>query len=468
LWDFSGKESKVRIIGIDLATTAKHRAIIADGRSQFISPLIKFDTRLADLEWLRARALREAEPEEELVVVMEATDINWYPVAVYFGQWGATVHVVNPRMAADLARFYKRHARSDRLSAQVLARLPLVNPESLYPLVLSGADCLALQRGCKELDRLTVQISAHKNRLQAIDRLGWPGLKGRVFKAAAGVVTRWFRDHFYDPRQVVDAGVEGLRQAWRGAEAYNEDEEWIEPLVELAQELLVLYGDQGAYLDYQALADEVRREQQRLALVEADAQNVRLHITRPRYRQLHPSRNLQSLRGVGQDGAAVYTAFVGAPERFPSHRAFRGWSGMVPRSRQSGESESKGLRISQAGPNLVKKYAYLDADAARQWDPQIAAIYYEQMVHKGKHHTQAVCACATHLLDRVRVILSEDRAYELRDVDGTPVTPQQGRAIVLERYTVPKEVRQRNNRRARRQRAEQQAERTEKRRSRSR
>ena len=43
----------MRIIGIDLATTAKHRAIIADGRSQFISPLIKFDTRLADLERLR-------------------------------------------------------------------------------------------------------------------------------------------------------------------------------------------------------------------------------------------------------------------------------------------------------------------------------------------------------------------------------------------------------------------------------
>ena len=184
----------MRIIGIDLATTAKHRAIIADGRSRFISPLIKFDTRLADLERLRARALEGAEPEEELVVVMEATDINWYPVAVYFCDQGATVHVVNPRMAADLARFYKRHARSDRLSAKVLARLPLVSPEGVYPLVLSGAEHLALQRACKELDRLTVQISAHKNRLQAIDRLGWPGLKARVFKSPAGPVARWFRE----------------------------------------------------------------------------------------------------------------------------------------------------------------------------------------------------------------------------------------------------------------------------------
>jgi hypothetical protein len=371
-------------------------------------------------------------------------------------------------MSADLARFYKRHARSDRLSAKILARLPLISPDSLYPLVLSGADYLALQRGCKELDRLTVQVSAHKNRLQAIDRLGWPGLKSRVFKEPAGLACRWFRDHFYDPQQVVEAGVAGLRQAWRAAEVYNEDESWLEPLVELAKELLGIYGHQKTYLDYGALADEVRREQQRLAAVEADARYLRLRVTRPRYRQLHPSRNLETIRGVGQDGAAVYVGFIGMPDRFSTNRAFRGWSGMVPRSRQSGESESKGLKISKAGPDLIKKFAYLDADAARQRDPQIAELYHDQMVKKGKHHTQAVCACATHLLDRVRVILTEDRAYELRDVDGTPVSRQQGRAIVAERYIVPKEVRRRNSHRARRERAKQQAERKEQRRSRSR
>ena len=458
----------MRIIGIDLATKAKHRAIIADERSRFISSLIKFETCVADLERLRARALQGAPPDVELVVVMEATDINWYPVAVYFSRQGATVHVVNPRMSADLARFYKRHAQSDRLSAQVLARLPLVSPDSVYPLTLSGAAYLALQRGCKELDRLTVRIAAHKNRLQAIDRLGWPGLKPRVFKDATGLAARWFRRHYYNPQRVVDAGPEGLRQAWRAAEEYRQDEDWIEPLVELAKDLLGLYGDQGLYLDYDALADEAGREQQRLTEVEADAHQVRLQVTRPRYRQIHASRNLETICGVGQDGAAVYIGFVGKPDRFASNRAFRGWSGMVPRSRQSGEGESKGLRISRAGPDLVKKFAFLDADAARKRDPQIAALYYDQMVNKGKHHTQAVCACATHLLDRVRVIMTDDRPYELRDVGGNPVTPVQARTIVVERFTVPDEVRRRNNRRTRRERAERKLERNTKRRGRSR
>jgi hypothetical protein len=161
---------------------------------------------------------------------------------------------------------------------------------------------------------------------------------------------------------------------------------------------------------------------------------------------------------VGQDGAAVYSSFIGNPERFPDHAAFRGGSGMIPRSSQSGSSEAKGLPISQAGPDLIKKFSFMSAEAARQWDPQIAAIYYNQIVQHGKHHTQALCACATHLLDRIWTILKEDRPYELRDVDGTPVTARQARQIIDLRYTVPKEVRQRNNQRTRRTRREQQAE----------
>jgi hypothetical protein len=157
---------------------------------------------------------------------------------------------------------------------------------------------------------------------------------------------------------------------------------------------------------------------------------------------LHLSRNVETLYGVGEQSGAVYASFIGRAARFPNHRKFRGWHGLVPDSRQSGDAESKGLRISQAGPDLLKKYAFLGGGVARRFDPQIARVYHRQMMHKGNHHNQAVCACATHLLDRIRVVLLEDRPYELRDVDGTPVTPQQARAIIAERYTVPEEVRQ--------------------------
>ena len=101
---------------------------------------------------------------------------------------------------------------------------------------------------------------------------------------------------------------------------------------------------------------------------------------------------------------------------------------------------------------------YLDAEIARRYDPQIAAIYYDQMVHKGKHHKQAICACATHLLDRVLAVLREDQPYELRAADGTPVTVEQAQRLIAERYRVSQEVRRRTTKHARKERVERQTE----------
>jgi hypothetical protein len=79
------------------------------------------------------------------------------------------------------------------------------------------------------------------------------------------------------------------------------------------------------------------------------------------------------------------------------------------------------------------------------------------MVEYGKHHCQAVCACASHLASRIYVILKEQRPYELRDLQGKPITAAEARELCLE-YRVPDEVRQRNNKRFRRNKAEQKAE----------
>ena len=228
-----------------------------------------------------------------------------------------------------------------------------------------------------------------------------------------------------------------------------------------------VWDREAAFLDYAYLQAEVTREQALLAMLEAEHKQLQLETVRPLYRQLHPSRNLESLYGVGQDGAAVYFSFIGDPKRFPDHAAFRGWSGMIPRSSQSGTSEAKGLPISQAGPDLIKKFSFLGAETARQWDPQIAAIYYDQIVHMASITRRPYALCATHLLDRIWTILKEDRAYELRDVDGTPVTTEQARQIIATRYNVPKEIRQRNNQRTRLARREQLAEKNQKRKGRS-
>jgi transposase len=453
----------MRTIGIDLAVRAEHRAVVADEQGRFVTPVVPFQTAPAELDRLLARA-RATAPRCELQAVMEPTGMSWFPVAVYLHRQGVRVYVVNCQQVADLRRYYRRHAKSDRIDARVLARLPLVNPDQLHPLHLATATALACQRGCRELDRLAGQVTASLNRLRACDRWAWPGLELTVFPDPFTPAGRWFRQHWYDPKLVLAAGAAQIRQQWQESGLNPADVgEWAEPLVELAQDVLALYGPEGTYLDYAYLHAEVQREQARLQAAEAAHHALQLGSVRRLYRQLHPSRNLETIKGVGQDSAAVFTSYIGDPQRFSSVRACRSWSGLIPDSRQSANTEAKGLHITQAGPNLIKKFAYLDAETARQWDPQLAALYYDQMVHKGKHHNQAVCAVATHLLDRILVVLRNDRPYELRDVDGTPVSVTRAREIIHQRYVVPDEVRRRNTKRARQARSDARAEHKQKR-----
>jgi hypothetical protein len=360
---------------------------------------------------------------------------------------------------ADLRKYFKKHAKSDRIDARVLAKLPLVDEEKLHRLELSGAKTLACQRGCKQLERLIKQHTACQNRIIALDRFAWPGLEGAVFSNLFCPAAQWFREHWYSPLRVQQAGAETIRQAWLASGLDPADSgAWTDHLVNLAGQVLVIYGEEDAYLDYELLQAEAVREQAYLVFVEEMHHRLLLKTVRPLYRQLHPSRNLETIPGVGQDGAAIYVSFIGNPKRFGSLRQLRGWSGMVPNSKQSADSQATGLKITQAGPSLIKKFAFLDAESARPWDPQIAAIYYAQMVQHGKHHLQAICTCSAHLLDRVGVVLREDRPYQLRHVDGTPITSERARQIIAERYTVPEEVRQRNRKAARCERMEARAE----------
>ena len=63
------------------------------------------------------------------------------------------------------------------------------------------------------------------------------------------------------------------------------------------------------------------------------------------------------------------------------------------------------------------------------------------MCDTGRHHTSATCTIAAVLLTRIVACLRNRTPYELRDVDGRPITDTEGRAIVAERYQIPVEIR---------------------------
>src|SRR6266536_3449010 len=60
-------------------------------------------------------------------------------------------------------------------------------------------------------------------------------------------------------------------------------------------------------------------------------------------------------------------------------------------------------------------------DTARRQDPQLARLYYVQMVQRGKDHLGTVCVVAAHLAERAWAVMDRGMPYVICDIDGTPV-----------------------------------------------
>jgi len=307
----------MRIIGLDLAITRAHKAVVMDEHGTFVTPVLAVATWPDELAAMLQRAREGAPPDRPVAVVMEPTGLAWLPVAVYLMRHPVTVYLVNSQPVADLRRYYHKHAKSDRIDARVLAKLPLVSPEKLHALVLPPAALLKCQRACKQLDWVITQITALHNQLTGLDRRVWlGGWRDHVFADPFGPAARGCREHDYDPTAVLRAGPETIRHAWRATGLDPADGgEWVEPLVKLAKHVMAVYGDPSTYVDFAALQAEVRLIQKWLAQFEADRDQLRRTVVRSLYRRLHPSRHLETLKGIGQDSAAVFVSFIGDPPR---------------------------------------------------------------------------------------------------------------------------------------------------------
>ncbi len=429
----------VRVLGLDLGITSAHRGVVVDGEGQVRARRSAAPT-VDSLSVLEAAALQGAEPGTRLLVVVEPTGPAWLPIAVFFGRRGHLVVRVSSAKAADLRRFLSRHAKTNGIDAETLARLPLVAPESLEPVELPGAARATLDRRVRAVARLTARIGEHKTRIRALAAALMPtigaALGSSLTRADLAVLARWG-----DPRALRAVSLRRLSATIDKASlGHSGEEKALAFHVAAAQALALWDGDSAVALaDVAAeLATEIR------LLHAAEIERAEHEAVRDAaMATVDPDGLAASVPGLGPVGTSVLTAAMGRPGRFPNAAAFKQFTGLAPRTNQTGDTNRKSQPMSKAGPRGLRSALIHCADTARRQDPQLAAIYHAQMTTRNATHLKALCVVAARLAERAWVTLADGQPYQLRDVDGTPVTAAQAKQIIADRYTVPPELRRR-------------------------
>jgi transposase len=382
---------------------------------------------------------------------MEPTSGVWKPLSAFLMAKGYTVYLVKPQKVYDLRRFLRKHTKSDRIDAQTLAKLPVVDPEGIYPLTLAKTDSEALHRYCRQRERIMRSISARKARIQAFFTAVNPLLMDCFGAHKYTRCCRAFLRQYADPFKVVKLGVKRLarfltRHAWGTPEV-----SLAVRIYQASQSAVNIYREakelDSLPFSSEQFQDEINIE---LDLMEFEEQKIKYLDEKIEvlYHKLDPGKVLRSIPGVGPVIAPSILAVTGNPERFSNIRAYKAFCGLVPRKKQSATSDRKGLRITKASQRILKKGYCLAAETARRYDPEAACLYH-RLKARGRHHNQAICAVASNLAGRTysvmrRTGLGTDKLlhdtphlrYVIRDFEGKDVDLKQGRALVVERFLI--------------------------------
>ena len=303
-----------RLVGVDLGIASAHtvRVLAEDGREVCRR---RCEPTVASLTAIEAAALAGAPAGTRLEVVLEPTGPAWLPVAVFFAAPGHVVFRVSCARAADLRRFLSRHAKSNGIDADTLARLPLIDPGGLIVLELPGPEAAALDRRVRACDRLTVRCAQHKVRIKDLVRQLMPcsPLTGDLGVADLAVLQRWA-----DPRALLKVGPARLTQVVARASYNHLGHDRARAWRAAAVAAVELYADHPA-VAFDDLAAEVATE---VALLRATQAELAVHAAQREhaYRFTDVGGLARSLPGLGEIGTPVLVAAMGRPGRSPERR----------------------------------------------------------------------------------------------------------------------------------------------------
>ncbi len=382
-------------VGVDLAKDF-HQVMAVGQDHEVLSETFRIGRGRGGVQEMLERLQFLVADQSDLVFTIEATSDYWWELAWDLGDRGCRVYLAHPKKAHDLRKFYALHTKTDVTDAEALARMPLVDT-GLQTLWRPSQAVQSLQRLCRLRWKSRCRIADLKRRLSHLSDIVVPGI-GKVMPIRYSKSARVFLRRYLAPEKARRLGKKRLgavmaKAAWGKFSEQKLDQLW--QCVQNAPNLGLQADD--LLLEVGLQLDEIETLEKQI--VQLDGRIAEL------YGEVGPQQRLLQQPGLGEFLAASITAVIGDVRRFPSSKHLI--SGLAPRVKSSGGQTKARQGITKHGNPYLRAWAYVAAENARQYDPELKA-YYQRMRNNGKHYLTAMCATAARLLERAYDLLSEE------------------------------------------------------------
>lgn len=431
------------VVGIDVGIATDHRAVVFKNGKRVSRPFAVRPDR-GGLDALVSRARAVADADEEVTAVVDPTGFAWTLLTAELQRQKVVVTLPNARLV--MAKRTRAEAKTDASDAERLASYALVQPHNLNTQQPSDPHRTMAKLVLRARHGLVGEAVRLNGRILALLPLANPTLIRCLTRGLTRVERAVLREKL-DPSAVVAEGQQAFRafclrevhgtlsESWFADvwHAYESAAGLLAPLRAANQLPVDLTALQWVVADFVVQLDAVQ------ARIRAyDQQLSALYLA------MDPGRMLETqVPGVGPLIGVALEAHLGDVTRFRNIKAFARFCGITPGTHRSGKTNRVGLPITKAAANDLKQLLFLAAEAARQADPTLAALYH---AHLGVHHAKAVIVVAHALVRRIWALLQARQAfnaakpgakapaYQFRTPEGSVLTRVDARAYVQTHY----------------------------------
>jgi transposase len=165
------------------------------------------------------------------------------------------------------------------------------------------------------------------------------------------------------------------------------------------------------------IAELVRDQVRQLRDVNARQQRLE-ELLVAAYRALPKPNHLDTIKGIGAVTAAVLTAFILDIKRFATPNQLVAYFGTMPIEMSSGVDRNGQARpslryvMSKRGNDLVRRYLWMAALSAVQFNPAVRSLYHRVVVKHPEHKAVAIGHAMRKLLHLVFAVWTTDKPFD--------------------------------------------------------
>lgn len=383
--------------GIDVAKH-EHAVALVDEQGHKVQPVFRVENNRNGMDHL-VEVL--AVLEGPITVGLEATGHYWLSLYEVLSSQGYPIVVLNPMQVAAYRKSGVRKLKSDNSDAVWIADfLRIAN------LPTTGQDVPILLQ-LRELSRfrywLSDQIGDCKRKLLTILDRVFPEYES-LFSSVFLQSSRALLSEAVSAQEFANFDLDELSQLLaRSSRGHFGAEKAEEVQSQARQSIGVGFLMNAARIELHCLLAQIELLEQQQEQVEQALAELMQQI--PQF--------ITSIPGIGLATGAAILAEIGDIARFPTPEKLVAYAGIDATVYQTGQFEASEAHMSKRGSPYLRLALWQAALMTILYDDELKAFYQRKRT-EGKHHNVAIGAVCRKLLDRIFIILKEQRPYVIR------------------------------------------------------